>query len=78
VENEENEYLVPDPNRTMINITNAHSDTHKKKSLKKEIMDGITEKLMEKLQDMAKQKIQDALKKYQVTTNKNLRRYRNN
>jgi hypothetical protein len=30
VENEENEYSVPNPNRTMINITNELSDTHKK------------------------------------------------
>jgi hypothetical protein len=49
--NEENEYPVPDPNRTMINITNDLSKAHKK-SLKEEIMDEITEKLMEKLQDM--------------------------
>jgi DNA-binding protein YbaB len=33
-------------------------------------MDKITEKLMEKLQDMVNQKVQDALKKYQDTTNK--------
>jgi DNA-binding protein YbaB len=35
-------------------------------------MDEITEKLMEKLQDMVNQKVQDALKKYQDTTNKKL------
>jgi hypothetical protein len=28
--NEENEYPVPDPNRTMIKITNELSDIHKK------------------------------------------------
>jgi hypothetical protein len=28
---EENEYTVPDPTRTMINITNELSDIHKKK-----------------------------------------------
>jgi hypothetical protein len=33
-------------------------------------MDEITEKLMEQLQDMVNQKVQDALKKYQGTTNK--------
>jgi hypothetical protein len=37
-------------------------------------MEEITEKLMEKLQDTVKQK---ELKKYQDTTNKNLRRHRN-
>jgi hypothetical protein len=30
VANEENEYPVPDPNQTMINITNELSDSHKK------------------------------------------------
>jgi hypothetical protein len=30
VGNEENEYLVPDPNGIMINITNELSDIHKK------------------------------------------------
>jgi hypothetical protein len=48
VENEENEYPAPDPNRTMINITNELSNTHKT-SLKEEVIDEIIEKLMEKL-----------------------------
>jgi glutamyl-tRNA reductase len=43
----------------------------KKKIPKEEIMEEITEKLMKKLQDMVNQKIQDALKKFQDTTNKN-------
>jgi hypothetical protein len=51
VGNEESEHLLPDPNRTMTNITNNLSDTYKK-SLKEEIMDEITEKLMETLQHM--------------------------
>jgi predicted nucleotide-binding protein (sugar kinase/HSP70/actin superfamily) len=42
----------------------------KKKSLKEELMGEIIEKLIEKLQDMVNQKVQDALKKFQVTTNK--------
>jgi transcriptional regulator of heat shock response len=71
VGNEENEYPVPDPNRTMINITNEFSDTHKK-TLKEEIMDEITKKLLEELKDIVNQKVQDALKKYQDTTNKKL------
>jgi hypothetical protein len=33
--NEENGYLVPDPNKTMINITKEPSDTHKKPSKRK-------------------------------------------
>jgi hypothetical protein len=47
VGNEQNEYPVPYPNRTMISITNELSDAHKK-SLNEEIMDEFTEKLMKK------------------------------
>jgi hypothetical protein len=73
VGNEENEYQVPDPNRTMIIITTEFTDAHKKKkSLKEEIMEEITEKLMEKLQDTVNQKVQDAFKKYQDTINRKL------
>jgi hypothetical protein len=35
VGNEENGYPVPDPNKTMINVTNEPSDAHKK-SLREE------------------------------------------
>jgi Zn-dependent M16 (insulinase) family peptidase len=67
----EDEYLGPDPNKTMINVTNDLSNVHKKIS-QREIMEEITEKLMEKLQDTINQKLQDALKKVQDTTNKKL------
>jgi hypothetical protein len=40
-------------------------------------MEEITEKFMEKLQDMINQKVQDAIKKFQDTTNKNLRHRHN-
>jgi hypothetical protein len=30
VVNEENEYLVPDPNKTMLNVTNEPCGAHKK------------------------------------------------
>jgi uncharacterized protein YdeI (BOF family) len=40
VGNEENEYPVPDPNKTMINISKEPRDTHKK-SLKGEILQEI-------------------------------------
>jgi hypothetical protein len=76
VRNEENEYLVPDPNRTMVTTNNEFSDVHKK-SLKEELFYEISEKLMEKLQDMVKQKVQDEFNKYQYTT-KNEKRHRNN
>jgi hypothetical protein len=48
--NEKNEYPVPDPDRTMVNITNELSDTHKN-FLRKEIMEEFIEIPMEKLQD---------------------------
>jgi hypothetical protein len=46
--------------------------TSTKKSLQQEIMDKLIEKLMEKLQDTVNQKVQDALKKFEDTTNKEL------
>jgi hypothetical protein len=48
VGNEDNEYPVPDPNRTMMKITNELNDVHKK-YLKEEIMDELFEIHMEKL-----------------------------
>jgi hypothetical protein len=54
VGNEENEYLLPGPNTTMINITKELSDIHKN-SLKEEILKGITKNPMERLLDMANQ-----------------------
>jgi hypothetical protein len=35
VGNEENEYPLPDPNKTMINVTKEPSDTHKKNPKRK-------------------------------------------
>jgi hypothetical protein len=49
----------------------------KKKILKDEILEEITEKFMEKTVDMVYQKEQDALKKFQTPKNKNMRRHRN-
>jgi hypothetical protein len=37
VRSEGNEYSVPDPNRTMINITKELSDVHKKNPSKKKL-----------------------------------------
>jgi hypothetical protein len=37
VGNEENGYPVPDPNKTMINVTKELSNTHKKPSKKKSL-----------------------------------------
>jgi esterase/lipase len=66
VRNAENEYPVPDPNKTIIHMTN---DIHKN-SLKEEIMNDLIKILMEKLQEKVKQNIRDVLKQYQGTTNK--------
>jgi coenzyme F420-reducing hydrogenase alpha subunit len=71
VGNEENEYPVPDLNRTLVTITNELSDTTKKNSQRRNFGQDI-ETIVGKLQDMVNQKIQDALEKYQDTTNKKL------
>jgi uncharacterized Fe-S cluster-containing MiaB family protein len=48
-----------------------------KKNLKEEIVEEINEKFMEKILDMVNKNVQDALKKFQDTKNKNTRRHRN-
>jgi hypothetical protein len=53
----------------MINVTKEPSDTHIK-TLKENILEDITKKLMEKIIDMVNQNVQDTLKKFQVTKNK--------
>jgi hypothetical protein len=60
-----NGYSVPDLNKTMINVTKELSNAHKK-TLKEE----ISEKFMGKILDMVNQNVQDALKKFQDTKNK--------
>jgi hypothetical protein len=76
VRKEESGYPVPDPNKTMVNVTKEPSDAHKK-PLKDEIYEEITEKFMEKILDMVNQNIQVVLKKFQNTKNKKMRRHRN-
>jgi hypothetical protein len=66
VVNEENGYTVPNPNKTMINVTQEPSDAHKK-TLKEEILEEITEQFIEMILDMVNQNVQDALKKFQDT-----------
>jgi uncharacterized protein YukE len=60
---------VPDLNKTMTNVTKETSDTHIK-PLKEEILEDITKKFMEKILDMVNQNVQDALKKFKGTKNK--------
>jgi hypothetical protein len=55
-ENEENGYLVPELNKTMINVTKELSNAHKK-ILKEEIWEEISEKFMEEILDMVKQNL---------------------
>jgi hypothetical protein len=67
--NEENGYSVSDPNKTRINDTKEPSNAHKN-TLKEEIFQEITENFMEKMLDMVNQNVQNALKKFQDTKNK--------
>jgi hypothetical protein len=67
--NEENGYPVPDSNKTKINDTKEPSDSHKN-NLKEEILQVITEDFMEMIVDAVNQIVQDALKKFQETKNK--------
>jgi hypothetical protein len=76
VGNEENRYPVPDHNKIMTNVTEESNNAHKN-ILKEEILLEITEKSMGKLLSMVNQNVQDALKKFQDTKIKNMRRHRN-
>jgi hypothetical protein len=67
--NEENRYPVLDSNKTKINDTKESNNVHKN-TLKEEILQIITENFMEKIVDMANQNVQEALKKFQDTKNK--------
>jgi hypothetical protein len=58
--NEENEYSVPDPNKTKIDYPKEHNELHKN-TLKEE----ITENFMEMLLDKVNQNVQEVLKKFQ-------------
>jgi 5'-deoxynucleotidase YfbR-like HD superfamily hydrolase len=53
----------------MINVTKEPSDAHKN-TLKEEILQETIEKFMEKILDIVNQNVQEALKKFQDTTNK--------
>jgi hypothetical protein len=67
--NEENRYPVPDSNKTKINDTKDPNDVQKN-TLKHEILQVITENFMEMILDMVNQNVQEALKKFQDTKNK--------
>jgi hypothetical protein len=67
--NEENGYPVPDSNNTKKTYDNEPNEAHKN-ILKDEILQVITEDFMEMLLDMVNQNIQETLKKFQDTKNK--------
>jgi hypothetical protein len=67
--NKENRYPVLESNKTKINNTKEPNDAHKN-NLKEEILQVITENFMEMLLDMVNQNMQEALKKFQDTKNK--------
>jgi hypothetical protein len=69
VGNKEKGYLLLDLNKPMIYVTKEPSNSHII-TLKEEILEDITEKFMKKLLDMVNQNVQDALKKFQGTKNK--------
>jgi hypothetical protein len=66
--NEENRFPILDPKKTKINNTKEPSDAHKN-TLKEEILQVITENFMKKL-DVVNHIVQDVLKKFQDTKNK--------
>jgi hypothetical protein len=67
--NEENGYPIPDSNKTKINFTKEPNKAHKN-TLKEEILQVINENVMEMLLDMVNQSIQEPLKKFQDSKNK--------
>jgi hypothetical protein len=76
VGNEENGYPVPGLNKTMINITkelsevHTHTHTHTHTKPSQEIWDEISDKFMEEILEMVYQNVQNALKKFQDSKNK--------
>jgi hypothetical protein len=71
-ESEENGYPVPDFKNTKINYAKEPN-----KNTLKEILQVITEHFMEMLLDMINQNVQEALKKFQDSKIKKMRRHKN-
>jgi hypothetical protein len=74
--NEEKGYPDPDSNKTKIKYTKEPNEAHKN-NLKEEILHVINENFTEMLVDMVNQNVQEALKKFQTTKIKNMRKYKN-
>jgi predicted house-cleaning noncanonical NTP pyrophosphatase (MazG superfamily) len=73
---EKNGYLIPHPNKTKINNTKEPREAHKN-TLKKDILQVITDNFMEKMLDVVKQNVQDALRNFKTPKIKNMRRHKN-
>jgi hypothetical protein len=71
--NEENGYPVLNLNKTKINNTKEPNNAYKN-NLKEEILQVIPENFMEMLPDMVNQNVQDTLKKFQDTKNKDYKK----
>jgi hypothetical protein len=67
--NEENRYPDQDSNQTKINYTKEPNEAYKN-TLKGEILQVINENFIEMLLDMVNPNVQEALKKFQDTKNK--------
>jgi predicted sugar kinase len=67
--NEENRYPVPNYNKTKINNANEPNEAQKN-TMKKEILQVITENFMEMLPNIVNQNVQEALKKFRDIKNK--------
>jgi hypothetical protein len=66
---EENRYPDPYSNKTKINCAKVPNEAQKN-TLKEEILQEITENFMEMILDKINQNVQEALKKFQDTKNK--------
>jgi triacylglycerol esterase/lipase EstA (alpha/beta hydrolase family) len=67
--NEENGYPILDSNKTKIDDTKEPKNFHTN-NLKEEILQVITENFMEMILDTVNQNVQEVLKKFQDTKNK--------
>jgi hypothetical protein len=67
--NEENRYTDADSNKTKINFEKEPKEVHKN-MLKEEILQVINENFIKMILDMVNQKIQETLKKFQDSKNR--------
>jgi hypothetical protein len=73
--NEENRYPVPDFNKTKIYYPEEPNKAHKN-TLKKELLQEITENFMEMLLERVNQNVQEVLNKFKTTKIKTMTRHK--